>query len=115
VVGRKDASPRWIDAIIIQGPYQLPPATCTPSQRVNLDGLDIIIVRTKKRRLGMYLLGQARYSEQLVKKHFSPRSVRTVALCAADDAELRPFADSDGIEVVVDKEMDSNKRRASRG
>jgi hypothetical protein len=50
----------------------------------------------------MYLLGQALFSRLLIEDRFAPRSVRTVALCAADDAVLRPLAVRFGIEVVVD-------------
>jgi len=48
-------------------------------------------------------LGQALFSRELIKERFSPRSVRTVALCAAGDAVLRPIAERFGIKVVVDK------------
>jgi hypothetical protein len=37
----------------------------------------------------------------LIENRFAPRSVRTVALCAADDAILHPIAERFGIEVVV--------------
>jgi hypothetical protein len=63
---------------------------------------DVIVVQTKAQRVGMYLLGQAFFSRVLVEELFSPRSVRTVALCAADDDVLRPMAERFGIEVVVD-------------
>jgi hypothetical protein len=69
----------------------------------SLDGLDVIVIQTKAARLGMYLLGQARYSPLLIKRRWPKvRSVRSVALCAIDDAWLRPLAEADGIEVVVD-------------
>ena len=60
-------------------------------------------MQTKAKRRGMYLMGQALFSRVLVKKHCSPRSLRTVALCGADDAVLHPIAKRFGIEVVVDK------------
>jgi hypothetical protein len=47
-------------------------------------------------------LGQALFSRELIKDRFAPKSIRTVALCAADDAALRPLAERFGIEVVVD-------------
>jgi hypothetical protein len=59
-------------------------------------------VQTKALRLGMYLLGQAFFSRELIKDRFAPRSVRTIALCAIDDAILRPIAERFGVEVVVD-------------
>jgi len=72
------------------------------SRDVSLDGHDVIVVQTKATRLGMGLLGQALFSRLLIEERFSARSVRTVALCAADDLMLRPLADRFGIEVVVD-------------
>jgi hypothetical protein len=60
-------------------------------------------VQTKALRLGMYLLGQAFFSRELIKDRFAPRSVRTDALCAIDDDVLRPIAERFNIEVVVDE------------
>jgi hypothetical protein len=59
-------------------------------------------VQAQAHRLGMYLMGQALFSRVLIEERFAPRSVRTVALCAIDDAVLRPIAERYGIEVVVD-------------
>jgi len=91
-----------VDAIIITN------GDCRIASRgehgsLSLDGCDLIVVNTSGRRLGMYLLGQALFSRELIKERFSPRSVRTVALCAAGDAVLRPIAERFGIKVVVDK------------
>ena len=72
------------------------------SAEVTLDGKDVIVVQTKANRLGMYLLGQALFSRELISEFFNPRSIRTVALCQVDDAVLRPIAERHGIEVVVD-------------
>jgi hypothetical protein len=41
-------------------------------------------------------------SRLLIENHCSPRTVRTVALCGANDAVLRPLAERFGIEIVVD-------------
>jgi hypothetical protein len=51
----------------------------------------------------MYLLGQAFFSRELIDNRLKPKSVRTVALCALDDAVLRPIAERYGVEVVVDE------------
>lgn len=52
-------------------------------------------------RLGMYLMGQAFFSAQLIQR-FHPRSVVSVALCLQDDAVLRPlFEHYAGMRVVV--------------
>lgn len=68
---------------------------------MDIVGKDVIVIQTKAQRLGMYLMGQAFFSRALVEK-LGPRSVRTVAVCAQDDEELRPLAEAHGIEVVVD-------------
>jgi hypothetical protein len=93
---------RRIDAVIIEGgDHRI--ASRAESVSLSLDGHDIVIVQTKALRLGMYLLGQAFFSRELIKDRFAPRSVRTVALCAIDDAVLRPIAERFNIEVVVDE------------
>lgn len=90
---------RLIDGVIIvDGDHRI----AFPEERVSLDGHDLIIVQTKAYRLGMYLMGQALFSRVLIEDRFRPRSVRAVALCAIDDAVLRPMAEHYGIEVVVD-------------
>lgn len=62
----------------------------------------MIVVQTKVGRLGMYLLGQALFSRELIANRFAPAKVRTVALVGKDDAVLRPLAEKYGIEVIVD-------------
>ena len=69
---------------------------------VSLDGHDIVVVQTKASRLGMYLLGQAFFSRELIKDRFAPRSIRMIALCAIDDAILHSIAERFGVEVVID-------------
>ena len=91
---------RLLDAVIILDGERR--RIASPAKSVSLDGHDLIVVQTKATRLGMYLMGQAFFSRELIRKRFAPRSVRTVALCAIDDAVLRPIADSFDIEVVVD-------------
>ena len=91
--------PRWLDAVIVLGGDR---RIASKGEPVSLAGKDVIIVQTKVSRLGMYLMGQALFSRELIKDRFAPRSVRTVALCAADDAVFRPIAERYGIEVVVD-------------
>jgi hypothetical protein len=94
--------PRRIDAVIIEdSDHRI--ASQAESGSLSLDGHDIVIVQTKALRLGMYLLGQAFFSRELIKDRFAPRSVRTVALCAIDDAVLRPIAERFDIDVVVDE------------
>jgi len=69
---------------------------------VTLEGQDVIVVQAKAERLGMYLMGQAVFSAELVKR-FQPASIRSVALCSRDDSELRPLlAAFPLVEVVID-------------
>ena len=98
---RPGVGQRLIDAVIIEdGDHRV--ASRAESASLNLNGHDIVVVQTKAARLGMYLLGQALFSRELIKDRFAPKSVRTVALCAIDDAVLRPLAERFGVEVVVD-------------
>jgi hypothetical protein len=91
---------RLIDAVIVlDGDNRI----SAKGEIVSISGHDLVVVQTKAYRLGMYLLGQALFSRELIEKFFAPRSVRTVALCAVDDAVLRPIAERFGIEVVVDR------------
>ena len=94
-----DVGRRMIDAVIIEdGDHRI----ASRGETVSLDGHDIVVVQTNAHRLGMYLLGQAFFSRELIKDRFAPRSIRTIALCARDDAILHPIAERFGVEVVVD-------------
>jgi len=89
---------RRLDAIILpNGENRIAKAS-----EVSLDGQDVIVIQCKAHRLGMYLMGQALFSRDLVLKCHKPRSVRSIALCNADDSLLRPLLEShEGLEVVV--------------
>ena len=88
---------RLLDAVIVKdGPFQI-----ARQSEVSIEGRDIIVVQAKAKRLGMYLMGQALFSAQLVVR-FKPRSVESVALVAQDDAELRLLLEQyPGMRVVV--------------
>jgi hypothetical protein len=90
---------RLIDAVIVRDGEK---RIASKGESVSLDGHDVIIVQAKPNGLGMSLMGQAFFSRVLIKDRFAPRSIRTVALCARDDAVLRPIAERFCIEVVVD-------------
>jgi hypothetical protein len=61
-----DVGRRLIDAVIIEdGDHRI--ASRAESVSFSLDGHDIVIVQTKALRLGMYLLGQAFFSRELIK------------------------------------------------
>lgn len=68
---------------------------------VSVEGENVIVVQAKAHRLGMYLMGQVVFSIDLIER-FGPASVRSIALCAADDSVLHPFLDRyPEVEVVV--------------
>lgn len=62
---------RLIDGVILpDGPPEI-----AHWRDVDLEGQDIIVVQAKRGRLGMYLMGQALFSAELMKK-FKPSSIR---------------------------------------
>ena len=61
---------------------------------------DIIVVQAKAKRLGMYLMGQAFFSREIMKRYM-PNSIMTVAICAKGDPEMEAICAMYGIEVEV--------------
>src|SRR5262249_55556811 len=65
------------------------------------DHRDIIVLQTEAKRLGMYLMGQAFFSAQLMKR-VHPPSVGSVALVAPDHDVVRPLVRGyEGMRVVA--------------
>lgn len=96
VPGGPDRGRRLLDGLILpDGPHEI-----RSSGEVDVKGQDVVVVQTKANRLGMYLLGQAFFSARLIES-FSPRSIRTVAICIKGDAVLEPIARKYGVEVVI--------------
>ena len=91
-----DQENRYIDAVIVLNE----PDSIHNGNTYDLSGKDVIVVQTKKGRIGMYLLGQAFFSAQLIELH-NPRSVRTVAICGKNDHMMNRLAKKNGIEIVV--------------
>jgi len=87
---------RLLDGVIILGGK----TKIATTDEVEIEGKDIIVVQTKANRLGMYLLGQAVFSKELMKP-LKPKSIRTVAICIKGDDVLKPIASEYGVEVVV--------------
>jgi len=88
---------RLLDAVILPGG----PKKHLPWHEVSVRNRDVIVVQAKASRLGMYLMGQALFSAELIKR-LGPRSVRSVALCKHDDSVLRPLLEGfPGLHVVV--------------
>ena len=94
----KDNGIRLIDAIIIPNEE----TRIAKERDISLEGKDIIAVQTKASRLGMYLMGQVFFSEQLLRKYHNPKSILSVALCMKDDVVLRPMLEKyPNIKVVI--------------
>ena len=89
-------SRRLLDGVIILGEDHV----IANASDVEIEGKDIIVIQTKANRLGMYLMGQAFFSKELM-KGFNPKSIRTVAICGKDDSEMRSLSEKFGIEVIV--------------
>ncbi|MCO6439926.1 MAG: hypothetical protein J5I81_02330 [Nitrococcus mobilis] len=89
---------RLLDGLVILGEI---PQVAGRGTHVDIFGKDVVVVQTKNSPLGMYLMGQTLFSLQLIEA-FQPRSARAVALCAKDDARLRPLLEAyEGCEVVI--------------
>jgi hypothetical protein len=89
--------PRYLDGLIVLGESK----SRASSRDFDIKGRDVIVIQTKAKRLGMYLMGQCLFSRDLVLQ-LGAKSVRSVALCTKDDAVLRPLLEAhEGCEVVV--------------
>lgn len=89
---------RLIDAVIVLGEMK---RRLKRGAEFDLAGRDVIAVQSKHRRPGMTVAGQTLFSKELLKR-FKPRSIRSVAVCTADDAVLRPLLERHkGCEVRV--------------
>ena len=97
VRGAQGCGVRLLDGVIVTGgPFRI-----SRQSEISLEGQDLVVVQTKAGRLGMYLMGQAFFSAQLLRP-FKPRSVESVALVLRDDDVLRPlFEQYAGMRVVV--------------
>ena len=93
-----NSSVRRVDGLILpDGPHGI-----SDTRDVDVEGQDVILVQTKTGRLGMYLMGQAVFSQKLMYLNYQPSRVRSVALCERDDDVLRPMLEAfDDIEVVI--------------
>ena len=80
---------RAVDGVVVLGePHRI----ASPAERggLSLDGKDVVVLQTKATRLNPYVFGQALLSMDLIRMRWSPRSLRSVLICVADDPELRP-------------------------
>jgi hypothetical protein len=97
VEGTSQCGRRVLDGLVVlDGEFRI-----APQSEASLADKDVIVIQTKVSRLGMYLMGQAFFSAQLMQR-FHPHSVMSVALCSQDDAVLRPlFEQYPNMKVVV--------------
>ena len=89
-------SKRLLDGVVILGGEN----RIAKASEVDIEGKDIVVIQTKVNRLGMYLMGQAFFSRELMKT-FKPKSIKTVAICGKDDTVMRDLCKEFDIEVVV--------------
>lgn len=93
---------RLIDGIIVPSE----PGGIQRGGSFDFTGKDIVVVQTKSNRLGMYLMGQAFFSREIMKR-YRPRSIKTVAICGKGDAEMQMLCHQHDIDVAV---IDDNQK-----
>jgi hypothetical protein len=94
---------RLIDGVIVLGE----PKSRQKGGTYNFEGKDIIAVQTKATRLGMYLMGQAYFTREILKR-FKPNTIRTVAICGKGDREMEILCKKEDIEVMIITESDKD-------
>ena len=90
-------APRFMDGLVIlDGPFEV-----SNDVRMEITGKDVVVIQSKNKRLGMYLMGQALFSRELILKK-GAKSVKSVAVCRKEDKVMRPLLLAHpGIEVVI--------------
>lgn len=96
VKGSNEQGKRRLDGVIVLGKEKAVQTGGT----YDLEGEDVILIQTKRGRLGMYLLGQAYFSKFLV-EIFKPKSIKSVAICGKGDVIMEQLAKEHDVEVVV--------------
>ena len=89
-------APRFMDGLVIlDGPFET-----SDDVRCDITGKDVVVIQSKNKRLGMYLMGQALFSRQLILAK-GAKSVLSVAVCRKDDKVMRPMLEAHpGLEVA---------------
>ena len=93
---KNEIGKRLIDGIIVLDE----PKHIQTGGKFDFTGKDIIVLQTKKERLGMYLMGQAFFSREIMKR-YNPNSIKTVAICGKRDREMEAICSRFGIDVAV--------------
>jgi len=94
---------RLIDGVIVLGEEKAK----QHGGAFNFEGRDIIAIQTKSTRLGMYLMGQAFFTREILKR-FKPKTIKTVAICGKGDTEMEILCEKEKIEVVIMPESEEN-------
>ena len=88
-------APRYMDGLVIlDGPFEI-----SNDVLRDIAEKDVVVIQSKNKRLGMYLMGQTLFSRDLILAK-GAKSVRSVAVCRKDDKVMRPLLLAhDNIEV----------------
>jgi len=88
---------RFADGLIVLDE----PTGIGTARSFKIEGRDVIVVQTKAKRLGMYLMGQTLFSLELVRR-MGPKTAHAVALCVEDDIVMRSLLEGhEGCSVAV--------------
>ena len=96
VPASKDVGRRLIDGVIVLGEKE----NTYAGRTYDLSNRDVIAIQTKSSRLGMYLMGQAYFTREILKR-FNPKSIKTIAICGKGDTEMEALCENFGINVVI--------------
>ncbi len=88
---------RYLDGLVIlDGPFKT-----SDDVRMDIQGKNVVVIQSKNKQLGMYLMGQALFSRELILRK-KPKSVRSVAVCRKDDKVMHDLLEAHaGIEVAL--------------
>ena len=82
--------------VILDGPFKI-----SKESNHDIEGEHVVVIQSKNKRLGMYLMGQAFFSRKLILKK-KPKSARSVAVCREDDKTMRDLMEQcPGLEVAL--------------
>ncbi len=79
-------APRYMDGLVIlDAPFEI-----SNDVHREIADKDVVVIQSKNKRLGMYLMGQTLFSRDLILAK-GAKSVRSVAVCRKDDKVMRPL------------------------
>ena len=88
--GEDDSNaPRFMDGLVVMdGPFKI-----SDEIRMEITGKDVVVIQSKNKRLGLYLMGPVVFSRELLLKK-GAKSVRSVAVCRKDDKVMRELLEA---------------------